>query len=136
MGPPSARRNYDPNQYWAQANFLVHRIKDVSGLSAPPIAINLRQNIPPGTPEHFEKVKTQLRWLLDLGPNFGNKLIAIYADDLEKPAGAGWDRDGPAQYESVLKWVNENPWVEAVKIGQWASLRIPQAEKQIETSTD
>jgi len=135
IGGHSPRRNYDQNQVWDPANFLMHRIEDGSRLSALPIANNLRQNIPPRTPEHLEKVKTQLRWLLDLGPNFGDKLIAIYADDLEKPAGAGWDRDGPAQYESVLKWVNENPWVKAVKLAQWAAPRSPEAEKQIETGT-
>src|SRR2546427_2200598 len=135
MGDHSPRRNYDQEHAWNPANFLMYRIKDGSGLRALPIAYNLRQNIPPRTPEGLETVKTQLRWLLDLGPNFG-ELVAIYADDLEKPAGAGWDRDGPAQYESILKWVSENPWLKAVKLGEWASPRSPGAEKRIETGTD
>ncbi|OLD02649.1 MAG: hypothetical protein AUJ07_08315 [Crenarchaeota archaeon 13_1_40CM_3_53_5] len=134
MGDHSPRRNYDQEHAWNPANFLMYRIKDGSGLRALPIAYNLRQNIPPRTPEGLETVKTQLRWLLDLGPNFG-ELVAIYADDLEKPAGAGWDRDGPAQYESILKWVSENPWLKAVKLGEWASPRSPGAEKRIETGT-
>jgi len=34
-----------------------------------------------------------------------------------------------------LKWVSENPWLKAVKLGEWASPRSPGAEKRIETGT-
>ena len=36
--------------------------------------------------------------------------LAIYGDDMEKAAGLGpWDKNAPAQFEGVLRWMNRNP---------------------------
>ncbi len=132
QGNHGPRRLYDRSQTWDPANFMMYNIQGGSGLCALPIANNLRQNIPPRGADNFERIKAQLRWLFDLNHSYGDELIAVYADDMEKAAGAGWDRKGPAQYESVLQWVSETRWLQAAKVGEWASSRTPAGERPIE----
>jgi len=76
-----------------------------------------------------------MHWLLEVNRHYGNDLVAIYADDMEKAAGVGWDQKGPAEYESILSWVSETPWLHAVKIGEWASRRTYTTERAIHTGT-
>ena len=131
----SPRRLYDQTKSWDPKNFSMHSIEDGYGLCMLPIAYNLRQNIPPRKKQNFESIKSQLYWLLDVNLNYQTPLIAIYADDMEKAAGVGWDSKGPVQYESVLKWISENPNIQPVKIGKWASINRPLFQKHIEKGT-
>ena len=132
---PSPRRLYDQTQTWNPNNFNMYSIQDGCGLCALPIANNLRQNIPPREKMNQERVKSQLAWLLDVNLTYGTPPIAIYADDMEKVAGVGWDPNGPIQYESILEWVSENPYVHAVKIGEWTSMHRPLGEISVERGT-
>ncbi len=132
-GSPSPRLLYDYDRTWDPGSFRICRIKGGHGLCALPISYDLRQNIPPRTSKNLERVKEQLHWLLDINAHYDNGLIAIYADDMEKVAGVGWDPNGPGQFETVLKWVSENPWVQTVKLGDWASSHPPVEEKMIDT---
>lgn len=134
-GNPSPRHIYDYEQTWDPANFQICRVRHGRGLCALPISNNLRQNIPPRSPKSMERVSTQLHWLLDMNPSYENRLIAIYADDMEKVAGVGWDPDGPSQFEKLLRWISENRWVKTVKLSQWVSAQRPTVERLIETGT-
>ena len=104
-GSPSPRQLYDYNHSWDPVNFQMHRIKNGLGLCALPISFGLRRNIPPRTREDLEKTQAQLEWVLDISPNYDNQLVAIYADDMEKVAGVGWDVRGPLQFEAMLRWL-------------------------------
>jgi len=132
---PSPRRLYDKTKAWDPKNFSMYGIEEGHGLCMLPIAYNLRQNIPPRKKQDFESIKSQLYWLLDVNLTYKTPLIAIYADDMEKAAGVGWDSNGPAQYESVLKWINENPTVHSVKLSKWTSMHRPLCQKHIERGT-
>ncbi len=131
-GNPSPRRVYDKTQTWDPENFLMYRIRDGQGLCALPISNNLRQNIPPRSPQNFDRVTKQLQWLFDLNPDFDNGLIAIYGDDMEKAAGVGWDKNGPSQYEGLLKWISKSPWLRPVTLRQWAASHPPVKERTID----
>ena len=128
------RQIYDCCNIWSPKNFGTYQIKGGSGLRAILIANNLRQNIPPRTQEHFERIKVQLSWLADINSDYDNRLIAVYADDMEKVAGtAGWDPNGVAQFRSVLKWISENrSWIRPVKITDWMSAYEPLSERIID----
>jgi hypothetical protein len=129
---PSPRQTYDYYRRWDPSNFRTYNIRNGNGLRLLPISTDLRQNIPPRSDENLQRIKAQIHWLLDVNPHFGNGLIAIYADDMEKTAGAGWDSKGPDQFETVLKWISENPSVQAVKLGEWAASNEPRGEKRID----
>jgi hypothetical protein len=136
IGNPSPRRNYDKNQTWDPKNFLMYEIEGGSGLSVVPIANNLRQNIPPRCSENLTRVITQLMWLFDFSTSNRMDYITIYADDMEKAAGIGWDPDGPVQYEEFVKWISTNKQqLDTVKIGEWASEHSAFDIKNIERGT-
>jgi hypothetical protein len=122
-GNPSPRHCYDRMQNWDPQLFQACRIEDGQGLITLPIASNLRQSIPPQQPEHWNNLSSQLHFLSGLAPNSHDAdLIAIYGDDMEKPAGVPpWGSAGPSQFEAFLRWVSENPWVHPVKLTEWGS---------------
>src|SRR5712691_9450003 len=132
---PSPRQSYDYYRRWDPSNFRTYNIRNGNGLRLLPISIDLRQNIPPRTAESLQRIKVQLHWLLDVNTHYDNSLIAIYADDMEKAAGVGWDARGPDQFETVLKWVSENPSLQAVKLGEWTASHEPRTEKRIDPGT-
>jgi glycosyl hydrolase family 57 len=132
---PSPRQSYDYYRRWDPSNFRTYNIRNGNGLRLLPISIDLRQNIPPRTAESLQRIKVQLHWLLDVNAHYDNGLIAIYADDMEKAAGVGWDSKGPDQFETVLKWISENPSLQAVKLAEWTALNAPKAEKRIDPGT-
>src|SRR5213593_3568197 len=115
-GSPSPRQLYDYDHSWDPVNFQMHRIKNGLGLSALPISFGLRRNIPPRTKEDLQKTQAQLEWILDINSDYDNQLVAIYADDMEKVAGVGWDARGPLQFEATLRWLSENPFLQPVKL--------------------
>ena len=129
---PSPRQSYDYNRRLDPSNFRMYNIRNGNGLRVLPISVHLRHNIPPRTVENFEKTKAQLHWLLDINAHYNNSLIAIYADDMEKVAGVGWDTKGPEQFETVLKWISENPTLQAVKLDDWATSHEPRDERLID----
>ncbi len=131
-GYPSPRRVYDKTRTWDPDNFRMYNVIDGCGLSVLPISTNLRLSIPPRNTKDLDRVRLQLQWLLDLNSHYGNDLIAMYGDDMEKAAGVGWDERGPSQYETLIKWVSENRWIEPVKISNWASSQTPAGSKVIE----
>jgi hypothetical protein len=137
IGNPSPRRIYDKNQTWDAKNFLMYEIEQGLGLFVLPIANNLRQNIPPRSPENLTKVKAQLAWLYDLTTTSNEtNYIAIYADDMEKAAGVGWDLNGPIQYEHFVDWIRTNKQqLDSVKITDWASQHAAFDNKNIERGT-
>lgn len=115
------REQYDNGKYWDPRLFQLYRIAKSNGLVALPISHNLRHSIPPRDPKQLERVESQLEWLHSLpADQFENRLLAIYADDMEKVAGVGeWDERGPAQFEHFLRWVKSHDYVRAVKISEW-----------------
>jgi hypothetical protein len=129
-GQASARHLYDRNPKWDAKLFQACRILEGHGLIALPIATNLRWCVPHRTPEQRQQVEKQLRWLSSLDPaSSGADFLAIYGDDMEKPAAVGWDPDGPSQFEEFLRWLSHTAWVNPVKVSQWASTaRIGKAE--------
>src|SRR5437773_3732419 len=115
------------------SNFQMHSIKNGLGLCALPISFGLRRNIPPRTREQLEKTQAQLEWILDINSDYDNQLVAIYADDMEKVAGVGWDARGPVQFEATLRWLSENPFMQPVKLAEWAATHRAGSERQIDT---
>src|SRR5256886_14126698 len=99
----------------------MHRIKNRLGLCALPISFGHRRNIPPRTPDDLEKTQAQLEWILDINSDYDNQLVAIYADDMEKVAGVGWDARGLLQFEAMLRWLSERPFMQPAKLAEWAS---------------
>jgi hypothetical protein len=135
-GGNSPRHRYDRKPDWDAQHFYASRIEGGQGLIALPIAANLRHSIPPRTREQQQSVEKQLRWIGSLSPALHRSdFIAIYADDMEKPAAIGWDPEGPAQFEGFLRWLSEAPWVRPVKVSEWAaSARIDEI-KDVEGGT-
>ena len=136
-GNPSPRRCYDRMQNWDPQLFQAYRIEDGQGLVALPIASNLRQSIPPQQPDHWKGISSQLRFLSGLAPDSHDAdLIAIYADDMEKPAGVRpWNSEGPSQFEAFLRWVSENSWIRSVKLTEWGSASRIAGTRVIEAGT-
>ena len=135
-GNPSPRHCYDRMQNWDPQLFEAYRIENGQGLIVLPIASNLRQSIPPRQPDHWNSINSQLRFLSGLDPDsYEADLIAIYGDDMEKPAGVGWDTRGPSQFEAFLRWVSENPWIRPVKLTEWASASRIAGTRAIEAGT-
>lgn len=121
-GENSVRHLYDRNPKWDPKLLHACRILEGQGLIALPIAANLRRCIPPRTPEQHQEVERQLSWIFSLDPtSYQADFLAVYGDDMEKPAGVGWDPDGPSQFEQFLRWLSETAWVTPVKISEWAS---------------
>src|SRR5947209_476080 len=52
---------------------------------------------------------------------------------MEKVAGVGWDTRGPLQFEAMLRWLSENPFMQPVKLAEWAAAHRAGTERQIDT---
>ncbi len=137
FGKPSPRSTYDKCPQWDPKNFVKYEIAQGCGLSVIPIAYNLRQNIPPRSSENLASVVSQLWWLLDTSlSSIQSDHIALYADDMEKAAGVGWDPNGPMQYENFVKWISTNRnHFTCVKVGEWASTHKPIEKRNVERGT-
>lgn len=121
-GKNSPRHSYDRNPKWDPSLFHAYRISEGQGLIALPIGTHLRHCIPPRTPEQQNGIEKQLRWISSLDPAFHDAdFLAIYGDDMEKPAAVGWDPGGPLQFEQFLHWLSETAWVKPIKVSEWAS---------------
>ena len=121
-GRHSTRRIYDRNQEWDPQLFNVYRIRQGHGLIALPIAANLRQCLPPRGSEHWRRVQGQLEWLSSLDPaSHSGDFLAIYGDDMEKPAAVGWESGGPRQFEAFLRWLSKTQCITPVRVSDWAS---------------
>ena len=135
-GDHAPRHLYDRNPVWDQQLFHAYHILGGHGLIALPIAANLRRCIPPRAPEQQRSVENQLRWLLSLdSPSLRADFLAIYADDMEKPAAIGWDPSGPSQFERFLRWLSQANWVNPVKVSDWAATARIGETKNIEGGT-
>src|SRR5260370_7099837 len=109
-GEKSPRHLYDLDPDWNAELFHAHRIRSGQGLIALPIAANLRHCIPPRAAEQQASVERQLRWLHSQDPAVHSAdLLAIYADDMEKPAAIGLDPDAPSHFEGFLSSLSEPP---------------------------
>jgi hypothetical protein len=119
-GHESPRGTYDRKHHWDPQLFHSYRIARGQGLVAVPISTNLRRCVPPRDRDQLRSVEAQLRWLSSLEPAaHPGDLLAVYADDMEKPAGVGWDPRGPSQFEDFLRWVSDTDWVRPVKVAEW-----------------
>ncbi|MBV9267024.1 MAG: hypothetical protein JO061_12715 [Acidobacteriaceae bacterium] len=119
-GANSERSRYDTSPEWKPQLFHAYEMRGTD-LIAVPIAINLRHCIPPRNEEHWGRVAEQLQWLAKLNASsFDADFIAVYADDMEKPAAVGWESGGPDQFESLLRWTRCNSWIKPVKVSEWA----------------
>jgi hypothetical protein len=117
--------------------FQTYRVDSGNGLIAVPIAFHLRQNIPPSGEPQFEQLRKQLEWLSTLtAESCAGDVIAVYGDDMEKAAGLGaWDKRAPVQFEAFLAWINENPEINSVRIGNWGSSSRVAGTRTIEVGT-
>lgn len=121
-GENSPRHLYDLNPKWDPQLFHAHRILGGQGLIALPIAVNLRQSIPPRGAQQRRNIEAQLQWISSLDTaSYSADFLAVYGDDMEKPAAVGWEHGGPAQFERVLQWLSETPWLQPVKVSEWAA---------------
>lgn len=135
-GENAPRHLYDREREWDPQLFHAYRILGGHGLVALPIAAELRQSIPPRSKEHQRRVEKQLRWVSLLDPALhGADFLAIYADDMEKPAAIGWDPSGPAQFEAFLRWLSETGWARPVKIQDWSATARMGEPRDIEGGT-
>lgn len=131
----SPRHQYDHAPEWRRELFQPWRIADGHGLIALPISSTLRHSIPPTRPEHWRELERQIEWLAASTSEVGDQ-IAIYGDDMEKPAAVGgWEAGGPDAFEQFLRWVDENSSVRPVKLGEWAETARIAGTKQVETGT-
>ena len=97
-GDRSQRRVYDRDLYLNPELFQAYGVRDGYGLVVLPIAYNLRQSVPLRCPEHWNDIKSQVGQLTTIDPSsLHSDLVAIYADDMEKPVGVGRDTEGPAR---------------------------------------
>lgn len=119
----SPRGFYDRNP---RCDVQLHRpctIENCYDLIALPIASRLRLNIPPCSDAQFNDLREHCRSLAALAGDFcQGAVIALYGDDMEKVAGVGaWDKDGPRQFERVLRWISETPSIQASRIRDWTA---------------
>jgi hypothetical protein len=127
-----SRGEYDRFRGFRRELFKPWRIRNGRGLLALPIATTLRECIPPRSAPHWERLEAQLDWAARQG---GTELLCLYADDLEKPAGLGWDEGGPAQFESFLRWLSARPDAKAVLLGDWAEPQRAAGTRSVEPGT-
>ncbi len=117
-----SRESFDQRQKWSIADFLPCRMFQGHRLTALPISISLRQNIPPREKSDLERLEELFHWLAAENSRTEGGLIAIYGDDLEKSAGCcGWNDGDAVQYETFLRWLVRNSWVHPVKLNEWAA---------------
>ena len=133
----SPRAEFDEVGHWNSELFQMHEIESGLGLVAFPIATRMRRSIPPRQDEDWIQVRGQLEGMLVHASEAGERnLLAIYADDMEKVAGIGeWGNEGPARYQSFLEWMRGNPWIQPVKLSEWAASNDTGSKLKIEVGT-
>lgn len=133
--PDLPRSIYDQGHHWTPDSYQAHEIEGGIGLTAFPIAVRLRRSIPPKRDADWSCVQTELDALLVQSGDGGDEnLLALYADDLEKVIGV-WGVDGPSRYAEFLRWVSNCPWIQPVKLSEWARANPPSDRRKIETGT-
>jgi Glycosyl hydrolase family 57 len=136
-GPGSPRKLYDRTPRRDAELYQACTVQDGHGLIALPIASHLRLNIPPGSDRQFSELVDHCRWLTTVNVDGSySALIAVYADDMEKAAGLGpWNKDGPEQFERVLRSLSETPYIQPLRICDWAAVGRPAGPRPIEVGT-
>jgi hypothetical protein len=119
----SPRKIYDSNPRWDVQLHKPCRIENGYDLVALPIASHLRLNIPPNGESQLNELREHCLWLAAVeGDSPNDAVIAIYGDDMEKAAGVGaWNKDGPEQFQKVLRWIRETPSIRPMRICDWAA---------------
>jgi hypothetical protein len=133
--PP--RKVYDREMRRDAELYQACPVEDGHGLIALPIATQLRLNIPPGSDAQFTHLRDHFQWLsgLEQEPS-ASAFLAIYGDDMEKVAGLGpWDKNAPEQFESVLRWMSENPQIKPTRICDWGATSQPLHPRPIDVGT-
>jgi starch synthase len=133
----SPRKIYDRNPRRDRQLHQACTVQGGYGLVALPIASHLRLNIPPDSESQLNELRDHCRWLAALdGDSPHRALIAIYGDDMEKAAGVGaWNQDAPKQFERVLQWISETPFIQTLRICDWATISKPAEARPIEVGT-
>jgi len=133
--PP--RKAYDRELRRDSELYQACPVEDGHGLIALPIATQLRLNIPPGNEFQAEQLCEHFQWLQSLKEDLSApSLLAIYGDDMEKAAGLGpWDKRAPAQFENVLRAIQENPDIRPVRICDWAAISHPSKPRPVDVGT-
>jgi Glycosyl hydrolase family 57 len=136
-GSCSQRKIYDSKPRRDVELYQACTVQDGHGLIALPIASHLRLNIPPTSQSQFNELRDHCRWLTTLdGDSSQSALIAVYGDDMEKAAGLGaWNKDGPKQFEAVLRWISETPSIRPLRICDWAAVSTPADPRPIDIGT-
>lgn len=132
-----SRKVFDEGQKRRIASFSPYQIFRANGLTALPISFFLRQHIPPRGRDNLEQLEEFFHWLATKNSRARRRLVAIYADDLEKTAGCcGWDEGGPDHYEAFLQWLARNPWVRPIRLNDWTPRRqVNTCRRSIELGT-
>lgn len=136
-GSESPRKIYDREPRRDAQLYAACPVEDGHGLIALPIATELRLNIPPGNADQFTQLRELSQWLSSLDDNLNTSAaIAIYGDDMEKSAGLGpWDKNAPAQFEAVLRWIGESADIRPLRICDWALTSQPSRPRAIDVGT-
>lgn len=133
---PSSRRTFDEGRQRDLSDFYPCLILRGEGLRALPISRSLREWVPPGDRGALEGVEELVNWLAANRDRAVCDPIALFGDDLEKSAGCcGWDPEGPARYETFLKWLTGNPRLRPVKLNAWGSAHCDNCQKSMEVGT-
>lgn len=122
-GEPPARSEFDSSLPFDRRLHRVRPIADGGGLLAIPISTVLRRGIPPVGEQQRQVLWSTLRSAYEALQD-GDSFHLVYADDMEKAAGAGWDAENPDRFEALLKEIHETPWIETSRL----SFLLSQAE--------
>ena len=137
-GETQSRAAYDENDEWDPDLYTMHEIENGLGLLTFPIATRLRRSIPPRKDDDWQQVQAELEALLVHATRtiHNEALLALYADDMEKVAGVGeWGGDGPHRYREFLEWLSETPWIEPVRLTDYAKRTEVSSKRALETGT-
>ena len=135
-GGRETRREFDRGRAPRAQDFSPWVIQAGNGLIALPISKDLRWNIPPRNAKSVSEIEHLLDELSDAGGKPRQDVLAIYADDMEKAAGVGsWDKQGPAQFTTLLLWTTMQDSAIPVKLSEWMSCREVKEEEPTETGT-
>ncbi len=107
-----------------------YSIAGAGGLAMIPISSNLRYWIPPACDAHWQCLDS---YITHLAHEKSRDTLLIYADDLEKSAGAGgWDAYNPERYEAFLRWVASRNDLLPIHLAGWLEHHPPKEERMIE----
>jgi hypothetical protein len=114
----SAREQFDHSPAPVLEAFTPCEIAGGAGLLLLPISRELRYLIPPVDSTALDRLEVLLRHVADGGDG---RVVAVYADDLEKAAGVGsWDPHNFDRYSRFLGWLRDRPWIQPILLGEWA----------------